>query len=165
MNIRSGRLGQCSCSLRFIRLDVGRGSGDSEENEAALGARLRGLVTWIGAGLAVATLRRRASVAGAGTTSATTTTATLTVGTWCALRCGTGLRLTGGCLYFLGTLVVAVEIFFIVEVFAAIEDDGVLVAGLGCTLCGRGTLGTRRTLATVAITAAAISAVTTVTTV
>lgn len=88
----------------------------------------------MGAGLGcAAALRRRTCAGSAGTTAATATATTLTIGTCSSLRSRASLRLIGGCLYVATALVIAVEVF-VVEVFSAIKNDGVLVSGLGRSL-------------------------------
>jgi len=108
---------------------------------------------------------RCAGAWGSGATTATTAAAALTVGTCATCLDGYAFLRLAGCFGFVYTFVVAVELFIAVEVVATVEDDGVLVGGLGCACCGwSGTFGAGGTVA-VAITAATISAISAVTSV
>ena len=104
---------------------------------------------------------------GSGATTATTAAAALTVGTCATCLDGYAFLRLAGCFGFVYTFVVAVELFIAVEVVATVEDDSVLVGGLGCACWWGGALGAwgAVTISVTAATISAISAVTSVTTV
>jgi hypothetical protein len=109
-----------------------------------------------------AALRSRTCAGSSGTTAATATAATLTVRAYSSLRGCAFLGLIGCCVDSIDTLILTVEVLVIVEVFSAVENDGVLVGGFGRALDWSGTLRTGSALAAITITAATISAVATI---